>query len=276
MLCGKLGWNKAKKAFCQLEDSSLSEWHHGLKWRSPVITLQFSSVQSLSRVWLLEAPWIAAHQASLSITNSRSLHKLMFIKSVMPSSHLILGHPLLLLPPIPPSIRVFSNESTLRMRWPKYWSFSFSIISIFGACEYATLHAQGCRYNCLSDDPAIGLFWMRKEEEAESEKKVKRLHCWLWRWRKKTQTKKWQWSLGTGKGKKSFSPPPEPPERNSALQTPQFYPSETHLGLWTTRNRCYSSNGKKNTHSRLLCIWVFAQVMPLLKSTMLGPVMVPH
>ena len=72
-------------------------------------------------------PWIAAHQASLSITNSQSLPKLMSIESVMPSSHLICCCPLLLLPPIPPSIRVFSNESTLRMRWPKYWSFSFSI-----------------------------------------------------------------------------------------------------------------------------------------------------
>ena len=76
---------------------------------------------------LVSTPWIAARQASLSITNSRSLLRLMPIKSVMPSSHLILCHPLLLLPPIPPSIRVFSNESTLHMRWPKYWSFSFSI-----------------------------------------------------------------------------------------------------------------------------------------------------
>ena len=73
-------------------------------------------------------PWVAAHQASLSITNSWSSPKLMSIELVMPSSHLILCHPLLLQPPIPPSIRVFSNESTLRMRWPKYWSFSFSII----------------------------------------------------------------------------------------------------------------------------------------------------
>ena len=86
------------------------------------------SVQSLSRVRLFVTPWIAARQASLSITNSRSSLKLMSIESVMLSSHLILCHPLLLLPPIPPSIRVFSNESTLRMRWPKYWSFSFSII----------------------------------------------------------------------------------------------------------------------------------------------------
>ena len=95
---------------------------HGAEWED-----QIRSDQSLSRVWLFATPWIAAHQASLSITNSWSLRKLMSIKLVMPSSHLILCRPLLLLPPIPPSIRVFSNESTLRMRWPKYWSFSFSI-----------------------------------------------------------------------------------------------------------------------------------------------------
>ena len=93
-----------------------------------VETVQFSSVQSLSRVWLFATPWIAARQASLSITNYWSSLRLTSIESVMPSSHLILGHPLLLLPPVPLSIRVFSNESTLRMRWPKYWSFSFSII----------------------------------------------------------------------------------------------------------------------------------------------------
>ena len=86
-----------------------------------------SSVQSLSRVWLFATPWITASQASLSITNSRSSPKLMCIESVMPSSHLILCRPLLLLPPITHSIRVLSNESTLRMRCPKYWSFSFSI-----------------------------------------------------------------------------------------------------------------------------------------------------
>ena len=85
------------------------------------------SVLSLSHVRLFVTPWIAARQASLSITNSRSLLKLMPIESVMQSSHLILCRPLLLLPPIPPSIRVFSNESTLPMRWPNYWSFSFSI-----------------------------------------------------------------------------------------------------------------------------------------------------
>ena len=89
--------------------------------------VEFSSVQSLSRIRLFAIPWIAARQASLSITNSQSSPKLMCIKSVMPSSHLILCHPLLLLPSVPPSIRVFSNESALHMRWPKYWSFSFSI-----------------------------------------------------------------------------------------------------------------------------------------------------
>ena len=90
---------------------------------------QFGSVQSLSHVWLFAAPWITAHQASLSITNSGSSLKCMSIELVMPSSHLILCHPLPLLPPISPCIRVFSNVSTLRMRWPKYWSFSFSIIA---------------------------------------------------------------------------------------------------------------------------------------------------
>ena len=83
--------------------------------------------KSFSCVRLFATPWVAARQASLSITNSRSSLKLMSIKSVMPYSHLILCRPILLLPPIPPSIRVFSNESTLHMRWPKYWSFSFSI-----------------------------------------------------------------------------------------------------------------------------------------------------
>ena len=88
---------------------------------------QFSSLQLLRHVQLFLIPWIAARQASLSITNSRSSPKLMSIKSVMPSSHLILCCPFLLLPPIPPSIRVFSSESTLCMRWPKCRSFSFSI-----------------------------------------------------------------------------------------------------------------------------------------------------
>ena len=91
------------------------------------LSVQFSSVQLLSRVWLFATPWITARQASLSITNSWSSLRLTSIELVMPSSHPILCCPLCLLPPISPSFRVFSNESTLRMRWPKYWSFSFSI-----------------------------------------------------------------------------------------------------------------------------------------------------
>ena len=102
-------------------------WHFLIKLNMHLLSVQFSSVQSLSRVQLFVTPWIAARQASLSITNSRSSLKLMSIESVMPPSHLILYRPLLLLPLIPPSIRVFSNESTLCMRWPKYCSFSFSI-----------------------------------------------------------------------------------------------------------------------------------------------------
>ena len=90
-------------------------------------TGSFSSVQSLSRVQFFVTPWTAVHQASLSITNSWSLLKFMSIESVIPSNHLILCRPLLLLPSIFPSIRVFSNESVLHIRWPKYWSFSFSI-----------------------------------------------------------------------------------------------------------------------------------------------------
>ena len=90
--------------------------------------LGISSVQSLSRVQLFATPWTAACQASLSITSSQSLLKLMPIELVMPSNHLILCRPLLFLPSIFPSIRVFSNELALLIRWPKYWSFSFSII----------------------------------------------------------------------------------------------------------------------------------------------------
>ena len=99
----------------------------GAWWAAVLGVTKFSSVQSLSHVRLFATPWIAAHQASLSITSSWSLFTLMPIESVMPSSHLILCRPLLLLPPIPPSIRVFSSESILHKRWPKYWSFTFSI-----------------------------------------------------------------------------------------------------------------------------------------------------
>ena len=108
-------------------------WNKATQWVAWVvlhIVAQIRSDQSLSRVQLFATPWIAACQASLSITNSRSSLRLTSIESMMPSSHLILCRPLLLLPPIPPSIRVCSNESTLHMRWPKYWSFSFSISHI--------------------------------------------------------------------------------------------------------------------------------------------------
>ena len=122
---------------------NLRNWNHSknLFW-SHWYMIQLSSVQSLSRVRLFATPRIAARQASLSITNSRSSLRLTSIQSVMPSSHLILGRPLLLLPPIPPSIRVFSNESTLRMRWPKYWSFSFSLIP---SKEIGIIYRKSCK-----------------------------------------------------------------------------------------------------------------------------------
>ena len=123
------------------ETESLIKWHWGEKkgrnsLRILSNQLDASSVQSLSRVQLFATPWTAACQASLSITNSRSLLKLMSITSVMPSNHLILCHPLLLLPSIFPSIRVFSNDSVLHIRWPKYWNFS---ISISASNEYSGL-----------------------------------------------------------------------------------------------------------------------------------------
>ena len=99
----------------------------GFSWTYELLNCNISSVQSLSRVQLFATPWTTAHQASLSITNSQSLLKLMSIESVMPYNHLILCRPLLLLPSIFPSIRVFSNESALCIRWPKCWSFSFNI-----------------------------------------------------------------------------------------------------------------------------------------------------
>ena len=100
---------------------------HSKTWINVLVLCQFSSVQLLSRVQLYATPWTAARQASLSITNSRSPPKPMSIESVMLSSHVILYHPVLLLPSIFPSIRVFSNESALCIRWPKYWSFSLTI-----------------------------------------------------------------------------------------------------------------------------------------------------
>ena len=123
---GKVGWIKGKEEKDRRKEKRQREsesWTWVVKGE-----MLFSSVQSLIHVRLFATPWIAAPQASLSITNSWSSRKLMPIELVMPSSHLILGRPLLLLPPIPTNIKVFSNESTLRMRWPKYWSFSFNII----------------------------------------------------------------------------------------------------------------------------------------------------
>ena len=131
----------------------------------------FSSVQSLSHVRLFATPRITAHQASLSITNSRSLLKLMPIELVMPSSHLILCRPLLLLSPICPSIRVFSNESTLCMRWPKYWSFSFSISPSLG--KYKKTKE---RFLCTVIKKAKGKY----SDNLSADKKL--LHCW-WRFR---------------------------------------------------------------------------------------------
>ena len=105
----------------------LGSWREVQEGGAICILIQFSSVQSLSHVQLFAAPWTAACQASLSITNSQSLLKLMSIESVMPSNHLILCHPLLLLPSVFPSIKILSNESVLLIRWPKYWSFTFII-----------------------------------------------------------------------------------------------------------------------------------------------------
>ena len=117
--------NGMKYKIAALAFSSLSStWH---LFFFSFISFQFSSVQLLSPVWLFATPWTVAHQASLSISNCWSLPKPISIESVMPSNHLILCHPLLLLPSIFPSIRVFSNESALCLRWPKYWSFSFNI-----------------------------------------------------------------------------------------------------------------------------------------------------
>ena len=119
---------------------STERWMDKKMWY--VYTIEYS-VQSLSRVQLFATPWIAARQASLSITNSQSSLKLTSIESVMPSNHLILRRPLLLLPPVPPSIRVFSNESALRMRWPKYWSFSLASVLPKNTQDWSPLEWTG-------------------------------------------------------------------------------------------------------------------------------------
>ena len=126
-----------------------------------------SSVQSLSRVQLFVTPWTAAHQASLFITNSWSLPKLMSIKSVMPSNHLIHCHPLLLLPSILPSIRAFSNESVLHIRWPKYWSFTFSIspsneysgLISFGMDWFDLLQSKGLSRVFSNNNSKASILW---------------------------------------------------------------------------------------------------------------------
>ena len=118
-----LGWEWLPTPSCLWPQNYVNKAHILID----ALGVQFSSVQSLSRVRLFATPWAAAQQASLSNTNSQSQPKLMSIELVMPSNHLILCFPLLLLPSIFPSIRVFSNESTLRMRWSKYWAFSFNI-----------------------------------------------------------------------------------------------------------------------------------------------------
>ena len=119
---------KLKDDFFPINFSMNEIWKNTkIKSKNSFVSSIFSSVQSLSRVRLFVTPWTSAHHASLSITNSRSLPKLMSIKLVMPSNYLILCYPLLLLPLIFPSIRVFFNESALCIRWPKYWSFSFNI-----------------------------------------------------------------------------------------------------------------------------------------------------
>ena len=129
---GRMMENDREGAVREKREYSESVWSLKAVWETfqegeDLLSVQFSSVQSLSHIRLFVTPWIAACQGSLSITNSWSLLKIMSIELLMPSSHLILCRPLLLLSPVPPSIRVFSNESTLCMRWPKYWSFSFNI-----------------------------------------------------------------------------------------------------------------------------------------------------
>ena len=120
-------WTWESETYFWILAISFFNWKNWGRFNISTVCVWFSSVQLLSCVWLFATPWTAAHQASLSITNCQSLPKPMSIESVMPSSHLNLCCPLLLLPPTPPTIMVFSNESDLHIRWPKYWSFSFSI-----------------------------------------------------------------------------------------------------------------------------------------------------
>ena len=139
-----------------------------------IYAVQFNSVQMLSCVWLFATSWTAACQASLSITNSRSPTKPMSIESVMPSSHLILSCPLLLLPPIPSSIRVFSNESTLCIRGPKYWSISFSITSSKEIQGLISLQSKGLSRVSTTTvqkhqffSAQLGSYWKKKKKNTE-------------------------------------------------------------------------------------------------------------
>ena len=143
------------------------------------IHIQFRSVQLLSRVRLFAAQWITAHKASLSITNSRSSLKLTSIESVMPSSHLILCRSLFLLPPIPPNIRVFSNESTLHMRWPKYWSFSFSIRPSKEHPEVISLQSKG--FSRVFFNTTVQKHQFFSSQLDESERGVQLFTVQLWR-----------------------------------------------------------------------------------------------
>ena len=181
------------------------------------------SVQLLSRVGLFLSLWIAAHQASMSITNSRSSLKLTSIGSVMPSNHLILSRPLLLLPTIPPSIRVFSNESTLCMRWPKYWSFSFSITPskghpgmISSRMDWMDLLAvQGTLKSLFQHHSSkTSLLWYSTFFMVQFSTSIHdywKNHSFLYK--------------GTIPSL----------ERNTALLTPLFWPSKTWVGLLTYR-----------------------------------------
>jgi len=169
-----------------------------------VTSVQFSSVQSLSRVWLFATPWIEARQASLSITSSRSSLRLTSIESVMPSSHLILCCPLLLLPSTSSSIRVFSNESTLCMRWPKYWSFSFSIIpskEIPGLISFRTdwldlLAVQGTLKNLLQHHSSKASCWEGLGARGEGDHRgwdgwMTLPTQWTWVW---VNSRSWWWT----------------------------------------------------------------------------------
>ena len=144
-------------------------WIPTLVW----LIWSFSSVQSLCHVWIFATTWMAALQDSLSITNSQSSLKLTSIESVMPSSHLNLCRPLLLLPPIPPSIRVFSNESTLRMRWPEYWSVSFNISPSKAYESYSNIaelrYQLGISNSCLDD---LDHTQWRTQEDVDKWKKI--------------------------------------------------------------------------------------------------------